>query len=120
MSTDLYQATLRYFQRKYPHWHIHSRFGRRLFTDSLPLTQEVISFDYVTLNGQRFYAERQSGNGAASLIEAKVSWSQQLAAGKLLDVFQFQQDAHHPPLWLAHVRWFKPWTGPREAIWDQL
>lgn len=118
MSSETYSALLQYFRVKYPHWPIHSRYQVPTVANSSPLTSTVIFFDYVELRGQRFYAENLSGNTSASNIDAHVPWSAQNACGKLLDVFQFQQRVDSPPIWLAYVRWFKPWEGAREDVWD--
>ena len=118
MSSELYQAVLEHFRHKYPGWPIHSRFERQQYNDSIPLTQAIISFDYVILNGYRYYAANQSGNMTASVVSAETPWSALLSAGRLLDIFQFQQNTHTPPMWLARIHWFKLSGGPREAIWN--
>ncbi|KAI0093118.1 hypothetical protein BDY19DRAFT_902918 [Irpex rosettiformis] len=117
LDSDAYAALLHYFQVQNPTWHLHSRFQRPQFSDSMPLTRTVIFFDYVSLKGQRFYAENLSGNRSASIVSANVSWSTTPACGTLLDIFQFQQRADIPAIWLARVRWFKKWQGPSEDVW---
>ena len=118
LSSESYAALLTYFHQKYPIWRVHSRYSIDVFPDSLPLTSTVVFFEYVELRGQRFHAQNFSGNSTTSNIDVHVPWSSRTHCGELLEIFQFQQSVSLPPIWLARVKWFKPWEGQHEAVWD--
>lgn len=120
MDSELYMSLLKYFNAVYPQWHVHSYLARPQHADSTPLTDTVILFDYVTMRGQRFYSSSFSGVRSSALAEVQVPWLPTSACGEILEIFQFQQNISQPVLWLARMRWFKPWSGDCEAVWTQL
>ncbi|OBZ79611.1 hypothetical protein A0H81_00065 [Grifola frondosa] len=122
-SQGLYDVLLHHFHTTWPSWHIHSQTGCAMDADSLPLEDAVIFFNYVQFGKSRFYASNLSGQLAASLVKVYMSTTPgmpQTSCAQLTDIFQFQQNLSSPPMWFGHVRWFKPWSGPREPIWDQF
>lgn len=118
MSTELYSGLLNYFHVHYPSWHLHEAWQLRPHPASEPMVRTAVFFDYVHIYGRKFYAANLSGNAATSLIEAYVPWSMSTACGQVLDIFQFQQAIEHTPVWLARVRWFRPWEGNTPGLWN--
>ncbi|KAL6299063.1 hypothetical protein BKA93DRAFT_830185 [Sparassis latifolia] len=123
MTTNTYRLLLMHLTKSYPDWHLHSHIGRPQFTDSQPMIDNAIFFDHVVKGGQRYYASMKSGSHHSSLIEVYRRTSdncQTVDCGELLEIFQFQQNSRVPPMWFGRIRWFKPWEGDREPIWDRL
>ena len=125
MDRQLYYRMLCYLAEHYPLRHLHSCFGRPEYPDSQPLFENALFFDYVVLQGHRYYASIQSGTKHSSLVEVELPSIDQPAGhrpkrgrGELLRLIQFQQSPNESPAWVAQMRWFKPWTGVYDTVWD--
>jgi hypothetical protein len=108
---------------RFPLTPVHRRSDRPGFPNSLPLDHSATFFEYVVVDGKRYYASRMVGWNKSSFVHVMIpGTSSNDAYGEILEVFQFDQDFRRAgcPLWLAHIRWFRPWSGEREGIWDNL
>jgi hypothetical protein len=102
---------------------VHCRSDRAVAPNSLPLEHIATFFEYVVVNGKRFYASRTVGWNKSSLVHAVIPGPiPKDAYGEVLEILQINQDFRNTgtPLWFARVRWFKPWCGERDQIWDNL
>ncbi len=91
--------------------------------NSLPLDHTVIFFDYIVVEGKRFYASRMVGWNRSSLVRVLIPGPLPIDAyGEVLEILQIGQDFRNVgyPLWLAWMRWFKRWSQERDQIWDEL
>lgn len=123
MNRPLYYQMLCHLTKQYPSWHLHSSFGRQEHADSQPMFQQALFFDYVVLHGHRYYSSVQSGAKHSSLVEVDLpsrhpSGYPRRGRGELLEILQFQQSPGTSPVWVARMRWFIPWTGERDPVWE--
>ena len=123
MSMDTYRLLADTICVKFPSTPVHRRSDPAAFPHSLPLDHTATFFEYVVVDGKRYYASRLVGWNKSSFVHVVIPGSSPTDAyGEMLEVFQFDQDFRQAgcPMWFAHVRWFKPWSGERESIWDNL
>ena len=123
MSSDTYRILADTIRFKYPRTPVHCRSDRAVIRNSLPLERTATFFKYVVVDGKRYYASRTVGSNKSSFVHVIIPGPSPINAyGEILEIFQFNQDFRQTgsPLWLARVRWFKPWAGEREKIWDDL
>lgn len=108
---------------RYPATPVHCRSDRALTPNSLPLDHTAIFFEYVVVDGKRYYASRTASWNKSSFVHVIIpGHTDKDAYGEVLEILQINQDFRNTghPLWLAHVRWFVPWCGERSQIWDEL
>ena len=107
----------------YPCTPVHCRSDHLLVPNSLPLERSATFFDYVVIEGKRYFASRTVGWNKSSFVQVLIPSTPPITAyGEILEVFQFDQDFRQigSPLWMARMRWFKPWTGECDTIWGNL
>lgn len=123
MSTETYRQLADTICLRFPSTPIHRRSDRAVLPGSLPLDYSATFFEYVVVDGKRYYASRMVGWNKSSFVHVVIPGTSLTdACGEILEVFQFDQDFRQAgcPLWLARVRWFRPWSGEHEGIWDNL
>ena len=123
MSSETYHLLAHTLCTTYPATPVHCRSERVVLPNSLPLKHTAIFFEYVVVNGKRFYASRTVGWNKSSLVHVVIPGPlPKDAYGEVLEILQIDQDFRNTghPLWLTRMRWFKPWCGEREQIWDIL
>ncbi|KAL1940756.1 hypothetical protein VTO73DRAFT_7797 [Trametes versicolor] len=124
MSSQTYKSVLRHFWRRYPAWHVHSMFGTARYIDSVPLVSSAVFYDYVAITGRRYYASSEAVSKHSSYVEVYTSdydgpsGDRPSACGELEEVLEFCQADGMPAFWFGRMRWFRPWLGDREAVWD--
>ena len=124
MSQETYHKLAWTLSIKYPDFPVHCQSQRPLNPQSVPLDQKATFYDYVVINGKRYYASSAVGSRQASLVEINVNGNTippaTLKCGELLEILQvdnlLSRNGH--PIWLGRMRWFKEWTLPWEAVWD--
>ncbi len=108
---------------RYPATPVHCRSERPLTSNSLPLHHSATFFEYVVIDGKRFYASRTVGWNKSSFVHVVIpGTSPQDAYAEVLEILQIDQDFRNAghPLWLAQVRWLKPWRRECDQIWDKM
>ena len=123
MSSDTYRLLADEISLQYPLTPVHCRSDAAVTSNSLPLDRKAIFFEYIVVNGKRFYASWTVGWNKSSFVRVLIPGpSPSTAYGELLEVFQFSQDFGQAdcPLWLARVRWLTPWEGECDSLWDNL
>jgi hypothetical protein len=123
MSSDTYRLLANEICLRYPLTPVHCRSDASAASNSLPLGCKAIFFEYVVVNGKRYYMSWTVGWNKSSFVQVLIPGSSQVTAyGELLEIFQFSQDFGQTvcPLWLVRVRWLTPWDGERDSIWDNL
>ena len=123
MLSDTYRFLANTISSRLPSTPVHCRSDNPVLPNSLPLERTAVFFDYVVVDGKRYHASQTVRCNRSSFIHVLIPGPHPVDAyGELLEVFQFNQDFRHtgPSLRLAQVRWFSPWTGDRESIWDDL
>lgn len=121
MLSDTYRLLANEICLRYPLTPVHCRSDAIVASNSLPLDRKAIFFDYVVVNGKRYYASWTVGWNKSSFVRVLIPGSSPVTAyGELLEIFQFSQDFGQTecPLWLAWVRWLTPWNGDCDSIWD--
>jgi hypothetical protein len=123
MPLDTYRLLAKTINFRYPSAIIHCHADHVLSSNSMPLDCAATFFEYVVIDGNRFYASRTVGRNKSSFVHAIIPGLPPVDAyGEVLEIFWFDQDIRPIgcPLWFAHLRWFKPWLGEREKLWDEL
>jgi hypothetical protein len=123
MSSDTYRLLAHTISDRFPSRPIHCRSDRAVTPSSIPLEITTTFFEYVVVNGKRFHASRTVGWNKSSLVRAVIPGPiPKDAHGEVLEILQINQDFQNTgcPLWFARMRWFKPWYGERDQIWDNL
>ncbi|KAG1846632.1 hypothetical protein F4604DRAFT_1688312 [Suillus subluteus] len=123
MSTETYRLLAHTICCQYPLTPVHCRLYRAIVPHSLPLDRNAIFFDYVVINGRRYYGSRTVGSNRSSFVHVAIPGPNiQHAYGEVLEIFQFDQNFRDvdTPLWLARMRWFIPWNGECERVWADL
>lgn len=123
MSTDTYRLIAENICFQFPMAPVHCRSDRPISSTSLPLNRSATFFEYVVVEGKRYHASRTTGTNKSSFAHVVIPGSSPTDAyGEVMEVIQvnhrFQQ--RDRPLWFVQMRWFKPWTGEREQLWDDL
>ncbi|KIN93403.1 hypothetical protein M404DRAFT_171305 [Pisolithus tinctorius Marx 270] len=89
----------------------------------VPLNHKGLFYDYVIIEGKRIHASKAIGTRSSSLVHVMIPGQLPIHIyGEILEIFQVNQhllDGKHS-LWLAQMRWFKPYEGNRVTIWDEL
>jgi hypothetical protein len=119
MSIETYHQLACALAFWYPETHLHCQGKHPIHPDSLLLDQSAIFFDYIIFNGSRYYASRSVGSNRASLVDVMLP-TEETRSGEILELLQVQVNNMSNLIWVAHMRWFRPWDGPRERIWDDL
>ncbi|THU88212.1 hypothetical protein K435DRAFT_680238 [Dendrothele bispora CBS 962.96] len=119
LLSTVYFALLKYLQERNPTIHIHSKLQLAPVPGSLPLSQMVLSFNYIVVNQKRYTAASRSTTTSDSLILVRSS-PNTLWAGRLEQIFKLQ----HPGIvaeYLGHVRWFVPADiSLAGTVWESL
>ncbi|KAG1774332.1 hypothetical protein EV702DRAFT_1047887 [Suillus placidus] len=74
-----------------------------------------VFFDYVVID--------TVGTNCSSLVHVIIPGITVIHAyGEVLEIFQFNQRFRNvdDSLWFARMRWFVPWRGEREKVWDDF
>jgi len=119
MLLDTYRLLADKICLRYPLTPIHCHLDAAVASNSLPLDHKAIFFEYVVVNGKRYYASWTVGWNKSSFIWVLILGSSQVTAYReLLEIFQFSQDFGQTvcPLWLAWVRWLTLWESKRDSI----
>jgi hypothetical protein len=83
----------------------------------------VTFYEYVIVDGKRYLASRTDGSTRSSLVHVRIPATHPIDAyGEILEIFRINQDFHCAggSLWIASARWFTPWKGDAESIWNDL
>jgi|ERR1700722_10298948 len=120
MSTTTYRQLAKTLCLQNPDRPYHCQAERPTDPRSIPLHQMATFYDYVVLNGARFYSSHAVSSNRSSLVEVCLvdSNTNQTVSrcGELLNIFQFcQMDC---PAFFGQMRWFREWKGVRESVWD--
>lgn len=119
MDTNLIAKTLNFRSSQTP---VCCQFNHPIVPGSILLNHEATFFNYTIIRGKWYYASLTVGSRASSLDKVDILQSGSYAHGKILEIFQFDQDVHHAnqSMWFTWMWWFKPWKGEWENIWDLL
>jgi hypothetical protein len=123
MSTDMYRLLAEIISHRFPLTPVHCRSVRSALPHSLPLERTATFFEYVIIEGKRYHASRTVGTNKSSFAHVLIPGPSLVNAyGEILEIFQVNQPLQQKdrPLWFVQMRWFKPWSGEREEIWDDL
>ena len=123
MSSETYRLLAYTICIRYPATPVHCQSDRAVVPNSLPLSHTATFFEYIVVNGKRFYASRTVGWNKSSLVHVVIPGpAPKEAYGEVLEILQVDQDVRNTgnPLWFVRVRWFKSWCGERDLIWDKL
>ena len=122
MSIITYRRLAQMLTSLHPDRPVHCQSDRPLDLRSIPLNQDAIFFDYVVYKSSRYYSSRAVGTNRASLAEVYLTYSgtTSIQCGEILELFEFDEGKRGTPIWVAHMRWFREWDGPREQVWDDL
>jgi len=123
MSSDTYRHLAETISLRFPHTPVHCRAARVVAHNSVPLDRSAIFFEYVVVDGKRYYASLMVGGNRSSLVHIRVPGSDAIDVyGEILEIFQVTQDFRKlgHPLWFGRVRWFKAWLGERDVLSDEL
>ncbi|KIJ06435.1 hypothetical protein PAXINDRAFT_158731, partial [Paxillus involutus ATCC 200175] len=125
MSSDTYQMLARTICMRFPLTPVHCQYEQPLVPHSLPLNPGAVFFEYVIVNGKRYYASRTVGFNKSSFVHTIIPRSTGGVAhgyGEILEIFQVTQQfrAGGQSLWFARMRWFKAWEGQRDNVWKNL
>jgi hypothetical protein len=126
MSSETYQILARTLCMRYPLTPVHCRADRAVVPHSIPLNRQAVFFDYIIINGKRYYGSRTVGSNRSSfvhvIIPQRTGQIPLQLHGEVLEIFQIDQDIQGlgESLWFARMRWFKPWQGEHEEIWNDL
>jgi hypothetical protein len=123
MLSDTYRLLADSICSRFPSTPVHCHSDNAVLPNSLPLERTAVFFDYVVVDGKRYHASHTMGCNRSSFVHVLIPGPHPVDAyGELLEIFQFNQDFQHTgsSLRMARVRWFNPWTGECENIWDDL
>lgn len=126
MSSETYRLLQKTLSTHFPDTPVHCAWDHPRVPNSMPLDTSATFYDYVILDGKRYHASSTVGSHSSSLIEVEIQGdgpdgvTSRLECAELTEVFRFEQRGSDAPLFFCRVRWFKSWTGHREAIWDDL
>ncbi|THU76896.1 hypothetical protein K435DRAFT_878595 [Dendrothele bispora CBS 962.96] len=119
LLSPVYFALLRFLQERNPTIAIHSMLRLAPVPGSLPLSQMVLSFNYIVVNQRRYTAASRSAATSDSLILVRSS-PNSFWAGRLEQIFKLQ----HPGVateYLGYVRWFVPADVPLVgSVWEKF
>jgi hypothetical protein len=121
MPSDTYRLLVGMISLCFPSTPVHPCSDRAFNPQSMPLDCNATFFEYVVVDGKRYYASRTVGWCKPSFVHVIIPGPTAINAHReVFKLFQFDQDFHQTgtPLWFARVRWFKPWTGECESTWD--
>lgn len=120
MSSETYRTLARTLCFRFPYTPVHCRGDEPLVQNSTPLNREAIFYEYVVVNGRRYHASRTVGSNSSSLVHVTIPGAVPVTTyGELLEIFQFDCRSGHS-VWFGRMRWFKPWCGMCNKIWDDL
>jgi hypothetical protein len=123
LSLDTYHLLADTICLRFPSTPVHCCSDHTVFPNSLPLDHTAIFFEYVIVDGKRYYTSHMTGCNKSSFIHVVIPGPFLMNAyGEILEIFQFDQDFRQTGclVWFAHIRWFKSWSGEREGVWDNL
>lgn len=125
MSMDTYRLLAQMLCFWFPHMPVHCRTDRAVVPQSLPLNRQAVFFDYVIVDGKRYYASRTVGSNCSSFVHVHIPTDTlpRQAHGEILEIFQLDQNFHgeEKMMWFARMRWFKPWGGETSnLVWNTL
>jgi|ERR1700722_14543214 len=124
MTTGLYRELAKTLTSQNPATPYHCQSERPTNANSIPLDRRATFYDYVILNGARFYSSHAVSSNRASLVEVNFVDPDINEAfrrcGELLEIFRFDQGPGGSPVWFGQMRWFREWDGERELVWDDL
>jgi len=120
MSAETYCSLACTLCLRFPYAPVHCHGDDALVPNSTPLDREATFFDYVIVNGKRFYASRTVGSNSSSLVRVMIPGARPVAAyGEVLEILQFDCRSGDS-VWFGHMCWFRPWCGACSKIWDDL
>jgi hypothetical protein len=123
MSSDTYRLLAETVNDRFPLTPVHCRSHRPINSNSIPLDRTATFFEYVVIIGKRYHASRTVGTNKSSFAHVLIPGSSPINTyGEILEIFQVNQRILESdrPLWFVRMRWFKPWSGERDQIWDDL
>ncbi|KAF8131089.1 hypothetical protein EV363DRAFT_1166042 [Boletus edulis] len=108
---------------RFPKTPVHCRHQIPLVPNSTP-SYNATFFDYVIVNGKRYYASRTVGSNRSSLVHVIIPGTPPTHAfGEVLEIFQIDQPLDNNQacsLWFVHTRWFMSWRGDLDSVWADL
>ncbi|KAF7372218.1 hypothetical protein MVEN_00081200 [Mycena venus] len=122
MSDETYRQLADALTIHYPDIPVHCISDSPRSPASLPLETRATFYSYVIVNGKRYYASSGAKSNKSSLIQVAVSrpTGVSIRCGELLEIFKFQQFEGATELWFGRMRWFTPYRGPQEPIWQDF
>jgi hypothetical protein len=108
---------------RFPFTPVHCCYDRALVPHSVPLKTKAIFFDYVIIDGKRFYASRSVGTNRTSLSHVIIPGEHEVHAyGEILEIFQIDQTFSDMDrtLWFTRMRWFMPVQRTDQDLWTKL
>lgn len=103
----LYTTVLQHLSLLFPHAGLCSLIQPNPLTNSIPLNNRALHFDYVVVNGIRYLASNRAANNMSSLVECVVDGVGTTLVRELTDIIHINQ-APHGVFSLARVWWFRP------------
>jgi hypothetical protein len=122
MTDETYHQLSGALTKHFPDVRVHCISDPAPHPDSIPLNTQATFYNYVVVDGRRYYASSRARSNRSSLIQAAIPTGTgiSLHCGELLEIFKFQQCADGTELWFGHVRWFTTYRGTPEPIWEKL
>lgn len=124
LPSDTYRFLVQTLCFRFPETPVHCRHQTALVRNSTPLSYQATFFDYVIINGRRYYASRTIGSNRSSLVHVIIPGTPPTHAfGEVLEIFQISQplEADQTRLsWFARARWFMSWGGDLDGVWADL
>jgi hypothetical protein len=107
LSGTLYTTILNHLSTLFPDARLCSLIMVNPPSNSIPLSNQAIHFDYVVVNQLRYFTSHCAFNSSSSLVECIVDGAGGTSVGELTDIIHINQRPHGI-FSLAWVRWFRP------------
>ncbi|KAJ7852606.1 hypothetical protein B0H13DRAFT_2359401 [Mycena leptocephala] len=122
MTDETYHQLAGALTKHFPDVRVHCISDPAPHPDSIPLNTQATFYNYVVVDGRRYYASSRARSNRSSLIQAAIPTGTgiSLHCGELLEIFKFQQCADGTELWFGRVRWFTTYRGTPEPIWEKF
>lgn len=124
MGSETYQLVAQMICLHFPETPVHCRHQAATMSNSLPLSYEATFFDYVILNGKRYYASHAVRGNWSSFVHVVIPGESATHAFreilKIFQIYQLLRAGMNHMLWFACLWWFKSWEGDLDDVWANL